>query len=115
MRSDAPPPLPATVRPHCPSPPPRPRASPVQFMDDQLQFNRMDFIKLAAFEEVLALEAAGYAYAQRTDAAGGFRCKLDAVRFPPEVAAALGWQLQLSGRVAEGGAAEGAGEGVAAA
>jgi len=51
----------------------------LQFMDDQLQFSRLDFIKLASFEDVKALMRSGYAYAQRTDANGGFY-KLDSTR-----------------------------------
>jgi hypothetical protein len=41
-------------------------------MDDQLQFSRLDFIKLSNYEGIRGLMSAGYAYAQRTDAAGGF-------------------------------------------
>lgn len=44
----------------------------MQFFDDQLQFNRLDFIKLSSYEEVKKLMSFGYAYAERTDSAGGF-------------------------------------------
>lgn len=47
----------------------RPRPA-VQFNDDQLQWSRLDFIKLCDLEQVQAFVQTGYAYAERTDAAG---------------------------------------------
>ena len=41
-------------------------------MDDQLKRSRLDFIKLAQWDEVVSFVRSGYAFAQRTDAAGGF-------------------------------------------
>ncbi|KAL4419027.1 hypothetical protein ABPG77_010014 [Micractinium sp. CCAP 211/92] len=40
------------------------------FNDDQLQWNRLDFIKLCDLEQVQAFVQTGFAYAERTDAAG---------------------------------------------
>ena len=50
------------------------------FMDDQLQFSRLDFLKLTDYEEVKKLVRAGYEWAQRIDAAGGFDEKLGGIR-----------------------------------
>jgi len=52
----------------------------MQFMDDQLQYSRLDFIKLSSYEEVKALVRSGYEYARRTDAAGGYEEKLGSLR-----------------------------------
>ena len=51
------------------------RTSPgddMQFMDDELEFGRLDFIKLASVDGVRDLLRSGYVYGQRTDAVGGF-------------------------------------------
>ena len=48
----------------------------IQFKDDQLEYSRLDFIKLASYDGVKQLLRAGYAYAERTDAAGGFEATL---------------------------------------
>lgn len=45
-------------------------------MDDQLEFSRLDFIKLSSAEGVRELMRAGYAYGQRTDTLGGFEATL---------------------------------------
>ena len=50
------------------------------FFDDSLEYDRLDFVKLSSFEEVKSLARKGYAYAQRTDAAGGFDSTLGTVR-----------------------------------
>lgn len=51
------------------------------FDDDQLGRNRLDFIKLANLEQVQAFVQSGYAFAERTDAAGdGFEGKLGITR-----------------------------------
>ena len=50
------------------------------FFDDQLQFSRLDFLKLTDYEEVKNLVRFGYAWAQRTDEAGGFEEKLGMLR-----------------------------------
>ncbi len=44
----------------------------LQFNDDQLKWNRLDFIKLCDLEQVEAFVQSGYAYAERTDAAGEY-------------------------------------------
>lgn len=53
---------------------------PPQFNDDQLQYSRLDFVKLADIEWVLSLEKAGYDYADRVDRRGDFEQWLGAVR-----------------------------------
>lgn len=50
------------------------------FMDDQLEFSRMDFIKVLTFDTVQDLVKSGYSYAERTDAKGLFNEKLGQVR-----------------------------------
>lgn len=50
------------------------------FNDDQLQFSRLDFVKLAQFDEVAELERCGYAYAERMDLQGAFDSYLGTVR-----------------------------------
>ena len=50
------------------------------FMDDQLEFSRMDFIKVLTFDTVKDLVKSGYSYAERTDAKGLFDEKLGSVR-----------------------------------
>ena len=50
------------------------------FMDDQLEFSRMDFIKVLTFDTVQDLVKSGYSYAERTDAKGMFDEKLGRVR-----------------------------------
>ena len=50
------------------------------FFDDTLEFDRLDFVKLSSYEDVKALVRKGYAYAERTDAVGGFEEKLGSVR-----------------------------------
>lgn len=50
------------------------------FMDDQLEFSRMDFIKVLTFDTVKDLVKSGYSYAERTDAKGMFDEKLGRVR-----------------------------------
>lgn len=50
------------------------------FTDDQLQYSRLDFLKLSDIESVLKLERAGYAFAERMDEAGGFEYHLGSVR-----------------------------------
>lgn len=52
----------------------------LQFNDDQLQFSRLDFVKLAQFDEVAELERCGYAYAERMDLQGAFDSYLGTVR-----------------------------------
>jgi hypothetical protein len=52
----------------------------VQFMDDQLEFDRMDFIKIMTFDTVLDLVKSGYSYAERTDAKGLYEEKLGQCR-----------------------------------
>ena len=62
-------------------------------MDDQLKRSRLDFIKLAQWDEVVGFVRSGYSYAERTDAVGGFSPYLDAVRKP-----ALQQVLEYPGR-----------------
>lgn len=50
------------------------------FFDDTLEFDRLDFVRVSSYEDVKALVKKGYAYAERTDAAGGWDDKLGAVR-----------------------------------
>jgi hypothetical protein len=50
------------------------------FFDDTLEFERLDFMKLSDYEEVKELVRKGYAYGQRTDAAGGFEAMLGSTR-----------------------------------
>jgi hypothetical protein len=50
------------------------------FLDDQLEFNRLDFIKILTFDTVLDLVKSGYSYAERTDARGLYAEKLGGVR-----------------------------------
>lgn len=45
-------------------------------MDEQLQFDRLDFIKTASYDSVLDLVRSGYSYAERTDAKGMFDSQL---------------------------------------
>lgn len=49
------------------------------FLDDQLEYSRLDFIKLSSLLEVEALMESGYQWAMRTDAKGGFS-QLETVR-----------------------------------
>lgn len=53
------------------------------FFDDTLEFDRLDFVKLSDYEEVKELVRRGYAYGQRTDAAGGFEATLGPMRKGP--------------------------------
>ncbi|KAK9806776.1 hypothetical protein WJX72_002404 [[Myrmecia] bisecta] len=53
--------------------------------DEELQFSRLDFLKLREYEEVLGLIDTGYAYAQRVDDAGGFEPYFSSVRRPVPV------------------------------
>lgn len=46
------------------------------FYDDQLEFSRLDFVKLLTLETVNELIRTGYSYAERTDAKGMFTNKL---------------------------------------
>ena len=71
------------------SPPPPPpththllafRCPALQFDDKLLSWSRLDFLKLADYDEVLRLVRAGVAYAQRRDAAGGFDSTLGELR-----------------------------------
>ena len=48
--------------------------------DDQLEFSRLDFVKLLTLETVYELIRAGYSYAERTDAKGLFEEKLGSCR-----------------------------------
>lgn len=50
------------------------------FLDDQLEFSRMDFIKVLTFDTVNDLVKCGYSYAERTDAKGLYEEKLGRVR-----------------------------------
>jgi hypothetical protein len=50
------------------------------FYDDQLEFSRLDFVKLLTLDTVNALISAGYSYAERTDAKGLFDDKLGRCR-----------------------------------
>jgi len=56
---------------------------PPQFTDDQLQYSRLDFLKLSDIESVLKLERAGYAFAERMDETGGLDYHLESVRKGP--------------------------------
>lgn len=46
------------------------------FMDDQLEFSRLDFIKISSYEAVLNLVRSGYSFAERMDARGVYKEKL---------------------------------------
>ena len=49
-------------------------------MDDELKRSRLDFVKLAQWEEVVAYVRAGYSFGERADAAGAFDAWLAPVR-----------------------------------
>ena len=84
--SDPPGEAPARRRGYIPPPPPTHthllafRCPALQFDDKLLSWSRLDFLKLADYDEVLRLVRAGVAYAQRRDAAGGFDSTLGELR-----------------------------------
>lgn len=63
-----------------PSPP---STTSLQFKDDQLSTNRLDFIRLASPDEILSLVGFGYRYASRADEAGEFELALGRLRRSP--------------------------------
>lgn len=66
------------------------------FFDDQLQFNRLDFIKLSSMEEVEKLMEKGYQYGVRTNEGGGFAKLAPARKSAPfRAASALSHKLEL--------------------
>lgn len=66
------------------------------FFDDQLQFNRLDFIKLSSMEEVERLMEKGYQYGVRTAEGGGFEKLAPARKSAPlRAVSALSHKLEL--------------------
>ena len=67
--------------------------------DDQLEFSRLDFVKLLTLDTVYELIRTGYSYAERTDAKGLYderlgSCRKSAVRQTAEGLARKLWDAK---------------------